>query len=153
YSIDEMLSVYALMKNEKGKKALLYGNFKGLPDPQGHAAHIIQALTPEQRALADAVLADYDKSFDRLNARFIEAFNEGMEKEENYSPMKRLEYTSNEGLIDAESEETLRGRSVERWSRIWGRAEIQRSSRQRRSNRMGCRRLFRGRWRRMFRPR
>ncbi|MGI6076448.1 MAG: hypothetical protein ACOYD9_08845, partial [Pyramidobacter sp.] len=91
---------------------LLYGNFKGLPDPQGHAAHIIQALTPEQRALADAVLADYDKSFDRLNARFIEAFNEGMEKEENYSPMKRLEYTSNEGLIDAESEETLRGRSV-----------------------------------------
>ena len=112
YSIDEMMSVYALMKNEKGKKALLYGNFKGLPDPQGHAAHIIRALTPGQRALADAVLADYDRSFDRLNARFIEVFNEGMEKEENYSPMKRLEYTSNEGLIDAESEETLRGRSV-----------------------------------------
>lgn len=112
YSIDEMLSVYALMKNEKGRKALIYGNFKGLTDPEGHAARIVQALTREEINVADAVLQDYEDSFDRLNKRFIEAFNEGMVKEENYSPMKRLEYTNGQGVVDAESEETLEGRSV-----------------------------------------
>lgn len=113
YTVDEMLSVYALLKNEKGTKALLYGNFKGLGDSAlAHAAHIVQSLTREEINVADAVLDDYEKHFDRLNRRFIEVYNEAMVKEEHYSPMKRLEYTSAQGLIDAESAETIEGRSI-----------------------------------------
>ena len=112
YTVDEMLSVYALMQNEKGRKALLFGNFKGLADPETHAAHIVQALTQEERNIADAVLYDYDYSFDRLNQRFIEVYNDGMVKEEHYSPMKRLEYTTNEGIMDSEDADMFAGRTA-----------------------------------------
>lgn len=112
YTVDEMLSVYALMKNEKGRKALLYGNFRGLADPQAHASHVIQSLTQEERNVADAVLQDYEDSFDRLNKRFIEVYNDAMIKEEKYSPMKRLEYTTNEGVMDAEDADAFAGRTA-----------------------------------------
>lgn len=112
YTVDEMLSVYALLQNEKGAKALLYGNFKGLADPRTHAAHIVQALTPQELAVANAVLDDYDASFDRLNQRFIEVYNDGMVKEEHYSPMKRLEYTTNEGIMDSEDADMFAGRTA-----------------------------------------
>ena len=107
-----MLSFYALMKNEKGMKALIFGNLKALRDPESHVAHVIQALTPEERNVADAVLEDYETSFDRLNKRFIEVYNDAMIKEENYSPLKRLEYTMEDKVIDAEDADAFAGRTA-----------------------------------------
>lgn len=112
YTVDEMLSFYALMKNEKGMKALIFGNLKALRDPESHVAHVIQALTPEERNVADAVLEDYETSFDRLNKRFIEVYNDAMVKEENYSPLKRLEYTMEDKVIDAEDADAFAGRTA-----------------------------------------
>ena len=113
YSVDQLLSIYALLKNQKGHDALIYGNFRGLGNQaEAHAARCVQALTGSERALADAIIDDFDKSFDRLNERFIDVYNEAMDKEENYTPMHRLEYSSRQGLVDAESAETLEGKAA-----------------------------------------
>ena len=105
--VDHLLSVYALMQNERGAKALLFGNMKDWADPVAHAANCVKALTEKERVLADAILADYEESFDRLNEVFIDAYNEGMEKEEHYSPMRRLEYSSTQGLLDVTDAEGM----------------------------------------------
>ena len=119
-SVDTLLSIYAGLKNEKSKAAILHGNMRAW-DSEGsplsadeHAAHCVQALTANERALADAIMQDYDKSFDRLNQTYIAAFNEGMEKEENYTPMRRLEYTgSQDGIVDADVEKALMGQATQ----------------------------------------
>ena len=121
YPVDALIHIYAGLKNEHSRKAILYGNMgerfrkQGEAAAQEHAAHCVAALTEAEKALGDAVIADFSESFDRLNAAYIDAFNEGMTPEENYTPMKRLEYTALDlaGLrSDASEAELLEGQAV-----------------------------------------
>ena len=126
YPVDALIHIYAGLKNEHSRKAILYGNMgarfrkQGEAAAQEHAAHCVAALTEAEKALGDAVIADFSESFDRLNAAYIDAFNEGMTPEENYTPMKRLEYTALDlaGLrSDASEAELLEGQAVAAGSR------------------------------------
>lgn len=126
YSVDSLIHIYAGLKNEHSRKAILCGNMGKRYRKQGeeavnaHAAKCVQALTAEERALGDAIIADFDASFDRLNGAYMAAFNEGMAKEENYTPMKRLEYTALDlaGLrADVSEAELLEGQAVESGAR------------------------------------
>ena len=132
YSVDELLSIYTAMQNDKSSQALIYGNMRNLipdewfkenakalndpgndvPAPDAVLAHIgecIKALTPKEKELADYVVQEYDANYERMNDIFIANFNQGMLKEENYTPMHRLEYTSNHGLEDADEAAYARG--------------------------------------------
>ena len=131
-SVDELLSIYTAMQNDKSSQALIYGNMRDLipdewfienakafdapgndvPAPEAALAHIgecIKALTPKEKELADYVINEYDANYERMNDIFIANFNQGMIKEENYTPMHRLEYTSNHGLEDADEAAYARG--------------------------------------------
>lgn len=127
YSVDELLSIYTATQNEKSLQALIFGNMRDLvPDswfldnaknhdaqpPAEVLTHIgdcIKALTPQERELADYVIQEYDMHYDRMNDIFIATFNQGMMKEENYTPMHRLEYTSNHGLVNADEAAYAKG--------------------------------------------
>lgn len=121
YPVDALIHIYAGLKNEHSRKAILYGNMgarfrkQGEAAAQEHAAHCVAALTEAEKALGDAVITDFSESFDRLNAAYIDAFNEGMTPEENYTPMKRLEYAALDlaGLRgDASEAELLEGQAL-----------------------------------------
>ena len=120
YTWDELLAIYAGMKNEKSRKAIIWGNFvqnmidggdrkiyNTLEEGMTAINKILDFVNnnPDYRAAADLILKDFDENFDRINRARIEAFNKGMEKEENYTPMLRLRHQSNAGLIDAETEQ------------------------------------------------
>ncbi|MBQ9565564.1 MAG: hypothetical protein IJU98_08260 [Synergistaceae bacterium] len=107
WTVDELLSIYAGMKNERSRRAILYGNFKGRLDPEADAAECVKNLRPEEKALADAVIEEYERHFDRIDAALIAVYNKGMDHEENYTPMRRLEYTTAEGLMDPDSAEAM----------------------------------------------
>ncbi len=109
WTLDELLSIYAGMQNQKSSEAILYGNFRNAGDQaEEWAAKCIQALSDNERALADAVIQEYEQNFDRINQALIDTYNQGMVHEENYTPMRRLEYTSsNRSMIDPDSAENL----------------------------------------------
>ena len=102
WTVDELLSIYAGMKNDRSRRAILYGNFKGRLDPEADAAECVKNLRPEEMALADAVIEEYERHFARIDSALIAVYNKGMDHEENYTPMRRLEYTTAEGLMDFE---------------------------------------------------
>lgn len=102
YTVQNLIAVYAGLKNDKSRQALIDGNFAEFKDlALDHATKCVMALTPAERAIGDAIIADYDANFDRFNASLIEARNKGIIREPNYSPMHRLEYATSNGMMDA----------------------------------------------------
>ena len=113
YSVDELLSIYTAMQNDKSSQALIYGNMRNLipdewfkenakalnapgndvPAPDAVLAHIgecIKALTPKEKELADYVVQEYDANYERMNDIFIVNFNQGMLKEEACSRRRTI---------------------------------------------------------------
>ena len=104
FTKDQVLSIYAGMKNRRSRESILNGNLAYYGDnAQTVANALIAKLTDAEKAAADQVIQDYEANFARINRAFVEAFNEGMEHEENYTPMRRLEFSSKEGLLDADT--------------------------------------------------
>ena len=125
WTVDELLSVYAGMKNQKSRMAILFGNFanaENIEQAESWAADCVKALTENEKALADFIIQEYEKHFDRINNRLIDVYNQGMQHEENYTPMRRIEFTSKrDGILDPDAAENLMSsqqgsgfRSVER---------------------------------------
>lgn len=111
WTVDELMSIYAGMKNERSKTAILYGNFEdaeSIEQAQEWAAKCIEALTDTEKQLADKIIQEYESHFDRINNALIDIYNKGMEHETNYTPMRRLEYTaSNKSMVDPDTAEQL----------------------------------------------
>lgn len=102
YTVENLIAIYAGLKNDKSKQALLDGNLAEFSDMAiDHATKCVMALTPQERAIGDAIIADYETHFDRFNASLIEARNKGIAREPNYTPMHRLEYSTSNGMMDA----------------------------------------------------
>lgn len=115
FTMDALMDIYAGMKNEKKRAAILYGNFKALSenspeDAEALAAACVQKLKPEFKELADFVLEDYNgENYERINRKLIDAFNYGMGKEENYTPIRRLRSFSLSGTSDTDVMKQLQG--------------------------------------------
>ncbi|MBQ9565181.1 MAG: zeta toxin family protein [Synergistaceae bacterium] len=108
WTVDELMSIYAGMKNEKSRAAILYGNFGAFGEEAGSmAARCVEALTEKERAFADDIIKEYELNFDRINDALIDVYNRGMAHEENYTPMKRLEYSTKDGLMSPDAAEAL----------------------------------------------
>lgn len=103
FTRDKIMEIYVGMRNEKKADAILRGTFGEVADPQGAVAYLVGQLTPEEKAAAELVVEDHDRNFDRINGALIQAFNKGMDQEESYTSIHRLEHGSPAGMIDAES--------------------------------------------------
>ncbi|MBR0168930.1 MAG: hypothetical protein IJQ08_09675, partial [Synergistaceae bacterium] len=117
FSWEEALSIYLGMKNDKHRDAILYGNFvvnntdslkpyTNEQDALRAIGKIIQAVNdnPRMKAIADWIVSDFNQHFDRINQANIDNFNRGMNREENYSPMFRLQHQSEKGVNSFEIE-------------------------------------------------
>ena len=111
WTVDELMSIYAGLKNPRSKMAILYGNFSDaetIEQAESWAAECVKALTDKERAVADFIIQEYEKHFDRINKALIDIYNRGMEHEENYTPMRRLDYsTKRDGVLDPDAAENL----------------------------------------------
>ncbi len=85
--IEEVMGVYAALKNPKAKEAML----AQLRISEKTALGVVTNLNPKFIKLADAVIADYADSYARLRAAHIEFTNEDLGAELFYTPMVRLE--------------------------------------------------------------
>jgi transcriptional regulator NrdR family protein len=108
YSIQEMIGVYMASKNERSRMALNFG--MQIEDADINA--IIKAMTPQEIAIGDFLLADYETNHPRLRRSVVEQENRDMGKEENYSPIRRegVNYTTlaSEFIDDVIHRDTIR---------------------------------------------
>lgn len=117
FSWEEALSIYLGMKNKKHRDAILYGNFvvnstdnlkpyTNEQDALRAIGKIIQAVNdnPRMKAIADWIVSDFNQHFDRIQQANIDNFNKGMNREDNYSPMFRLQHQSGQGVNSFEIE-------------------------------------------------
>ena len=117
FSWQEALSIYLGMKNDKHRNAILYGNFivnntdnlkpyTNEDDALRAIGKIIQTVNdnPRYKAIADWILSDFEQHFDRINQANINNFNKGMNHEDNYSPMFRLQHQNQNGVNSFEIE-------------------------------------------------
>ena len=111
FTLDQLLSIYAGMKNSKSKAAILNGNFaaaQNLEEANQWANECIKALSDNEKALADFVIREYEENFDRINEALIDVYNQGMTHEENYTPMRRVSYeVKRSGVFDPDAAENM----------------------------------------------
>jgi hypothetical protein len=109
FTVDEIMEIYMGMRNKKKADAILGGVFgdERITDPQAVVLDLIGHLTDEEKRAADLVAEDHNRNADRVERAFIDAFNHGFEREENYTSIHRIEHGSPQGLIDAEDAEFL----------------------------------------------
>lgn len=111
WTVDELMSIYAGLKNPRSKMAILYGNFSDaetIEQAESWATECVKALTDQERAVADFIIQEYEKHFDRINEALIDIYNRGMVHEENYTPMRRIDYsTKRDGVLDPDAAENL----------------------------------------------
>jgi hypothetical protein len=96
---EEIMGVYAALKNPKAKEAMLVQ----LRISEKTALAIVTNLSPKMIRLADAVIADYADNYSRIEAAYIEFTNKALGKELFYTPIVRLEVNgqvSNQDVLD-----------------------------------------------------
>ncbi|KKN14423.1 hypothetical protein LCGC14_0996230 [marine sediment metagenome] len=89
YTVDEMIDVYVGFLNPRKKLAIMFGN--GIEELTG--LRIIEALTKEEREIGQFVISEYEENYNRLRASHVELTNQELGYEENYTPMRRLDFS------------------------------------------------------------
>jgi hypothetical protein len=109
FTVDEIMEIYIGMRNKRKSEALLFGVLgdKRIKDPKAAVNSLIRLLTPDEKKAAELVVEDHARNVDRIEAKLIEAFNKGMDREENYTSIHRIEHGSEQGMIDADSAEAM----------------------------------------------
>lgn len=105
YSVDEVMDLYAGMKNPLKRDAILYGN----KFEEAQVWELVDQLTPEQKAFADAVVREYDDNYERLRSAHIAYKNEDLGKESNYTPIQRTDIVY--GALEVELAQDLTERA------------------------------------------
>jgi len=115
FTLDEMLDIYAKWQNPRGRLAAIATladriKAEGVTleeafaraEARGNA--VIEKLTPEQKAFADAVIDEYDRNFERLRRAYIDYANEDLAAEERYTPIRRIEAATGENSFEIADE-------------------------------------------------
>jgi hypothetical protein len=85
--IEQIMGVYAALKNERATEALLNSMRLSKKQAQAIVGNIANTKFIE---LADFIIEDYDSNFDRLLGAHIEFTNTGLKKEAFYTPIVRM---------------------------------------------------------------
>lgn len=96
FTLDTILEVYVGWLNEKKRDALKYGN--GIDESM--KAEMEKLLKPNEIALAEAVLADYEKRRQALKKAMVDTYDVGFLDEPFYSPMYRDSWQESGELVD-----------------------------------------------------
>ena len=117
YSWTEVHAIWNAFKNEKSKLAVLWGNFiqnqNGIPKLYATQDEAMSAINqifelmhqhPEHIKAAELIIQELEQNFERLHEAGATQFNTDIHHEENYTVMNRLRHESNQGLVDAETE-------------------------------------------------
>ena len=123
FSWQQVMEIYAGMKNEFSRRAILYGNFMSNSAERGTRyltedsamnainqilAFINQPENERYRQATEIIMQDFAENFDRINEAQVRHFNRGMERQEAYSPIFRLRHQTSGGFtINAETEEMV----------------------------------------------
>ena len=116
-SWSQVMGLYLGMRNPEHAKAIIYGNFvngngqgpvMSVEQAENTVRQFINLLSPEMKQAAELITKDFDENFDRVNEALKRNFNMSMDRVENYTPMRRLERQSRQGLIDIETAETIK---------------------------------------------
>lgn len=126
YTIDDVLHAKAADMNEKSREAFEYGTLIMASEKatmsdidilevgaqrMSKLLAIAYSLDSKYSGVFNAIMGDYEANFERLNDAAIAAFNQGMRKEQAYSPIYRTESTG-EDLAATMMEDLLAGTSI-----------------------------------------
>lgn len=87
YATYDVMDMYLLMKNDKGRKAVLYGN----DHPEADVKFLISQLTPEQKALADRFQKIVTRDYADVQKVQLEEDNTQAANEPDYWRMQRYD--------------------------------------------------------------
>lgn len=102
FSWQQVMEIYAGMKNEFSHRAILYGNFMSNAAERGTLyltedsamnainqilAFINQPENERYRQATEIIMQDFAENFDRINEAQLRHFNRGIERQEAYSPI------------------------------------------------------------------
>jgi len=90
YSGQEAVGVYNFMRNISSRLAITFGNRIAIAD-QSRIAHFVEEEAPALKELADWMIEFYDERYEPMRQATIEAFGMDPGREENYTPMRRME--------------------------------------------------------------
>ncbi|MBR0316736.1 MAG: hypothetical protein IJQ99_07715 [Synergistaceae bacterium] len=113
FTVDEVIELYLGMRNPKKAKAILFGNFVNRlncspEEAQNMINELTSHLTENHKKAAELIIADHEANKERINQSLIDARNEGMNFESDYTSVHRLEHRTNGGFIDVNDEEVIR---------------------------------------------
>ena len=100
WTVEELIGIYAGLKNPKSRDAILFGNFssaESYEQAEAWANEAVSKLGENEKALGDFIIQEYEENFERINNALVKVWNRGMNHEENYTPIRRLEVTSSKG--------------------------------------------------------
>ncbi|KKK69623.1 hypothetical protein LCGC14_2932180, partial [marine sediment metagenome] len=87
FTIDEMLTVYTAAKNREKALAMVYGN----RIPFGLMRQVIAQMMPQEKALGDAIIKDYQDNYPRVRKELLDYTNgkTDLGEVQNYTPIRR----------------------------------------------------------------
>lgn len=118
FSWQQVMEIYAAMKNEYSRDAVIFGNFvrkkKAYPTLEAGIEAINQILElinqPENsryKQATDIIMQDFSDNFDYINDALIRNFNRGMEQQDFYTPIFRLVHQGSGGLLIEENSDSI----------------------------------------------
>jgi len=90
-TVQEAVGLYNFNRNYASRLAVTFGNRIGARDLQ-RVVEFVEA-DPQLRPLADWIVDHYERHYARLRQAVIDADQRDLGKEENYTPMRRMERT------------------------------------------------------------
>jgi len=98
FTVDEMISIYVAAQNREKALATVYGN----KIPYSLMRQVILQMTPQEKAMAEAIKTDYQTNYPRLRKALIDYTNGKVDlgRVQNYTPIRR----TMQGYIPTEEE-------------------------------------------------
>jgi hypothetical protein len=90
-SPSEKIGAFLAMKNPDSMNHLLTGNLAQFSNPEAMLLKIIDAITPQERAIAQYILDDLETNFDRANQAAVIGLGRQLEQQDNYFPIKVID--------------------------------------------------------------
>ena len=87
----ERIGVYLAMKNENSRVHLLKGNFAAFTNPDLAMIAVLDALSSQEKEIAEWILTDLEANFSRANQAAILGLNRELEQRDNYFPMRVID--------------------------------------------------------------
>lgn len=87
----ERIGIYLAMKNENSMEHLRFGNLADFSNPDLAMMAVLDAMTSQEKQIADWILADLETNFQRADQAAIIGLNRKLTQHDNYFPIRVLD--------------------------------------------------------------